>query len=121
MAAQKIDECGRAGDITADRAERLTESPLNNRRTVHDTVALGDAAAARPVEADSKQTSLGRLRGTPSSNRARSAGSLWRKTCFSARLLRMPAIIEAWLSASEKTTVPGNSRASVDSAASLAT
>jgi hypothetical protein len=41
--------------------------------------------------------------------------------CFSARLLRMPAIIEAWLSSSEKTTVPGNSRAKVDSAASLAT
>ena len=34
--------------------------------------------------------------------------------CFSARLLRMPAIIEAWLCASENTAIPGNSRARVD-------
>ena len=40
---------------------------------------------------------------------------------FSARLLRMPAIIEAWLRAPEKTTMPGNSYARVDNAASFAT
>jgi hypothetical protein len=40
---------------------------------------------------------------------------------FSAWLLRMPAIIEAWLRASENTAMPGNSRAKVDNAASLAT
>jgi hypothetical protein len=40
---------------------------------------------------------------------------------FSARLLRMPVIIEAWFSASDSTTMPGISRASVESAASLAT
>jgi hypothetical protein len=40
---------------------------------------------------------------------------------FLGALLRMPAIIEAWFIASEKTTVPGISRARVESAASLAT
>jgi len=58
---------------------------------------------------------------TASSRRARSVGSLWRKMCFSARLLRMPAIIDAWFSASENTTVPGISRARVDKVESFAT
>ena len=40
---------------------------------------------------------------------------------FSTRLLRMPAIIEAWFDSSENTTMLGKSRARVDSAASLAT
>ena len=57
------------------------------------------------------------LGGHPSIRCARSAGSLWRKMYFSARLLRMPAIIEAWFSASENTTIRGISRAKVDSAA----
>jgi len=39
----------------------------------------------------------------------------------SARLLRMPAIIEAWFIASDNTTMPGMLPASVDNAASLAT
>ena len=33
---------------------------------------------------------LSRSGATPSRRRPRSAGSLWRKTCFSARLWRMP-------------------------------
>jgi hypothetical protein len=41
--------------------------------------------------------------------------------CFSARLWRMPAIIEAWLKASENMIVHGISRARVESVASLAT
>ncbi len=58
---------------------------------------------------------------TRSNKRARSDGSLWRKMCFSARLLRMPAIIEAWLKASENTTMTTILRARVDRVASLAT
>ena len=38
---------------------------------------------------------------------------------LAAPLLRMPWIIEAWFSASENTTQPGSSLASVDSVASL--
>ena len=38
-------------------------------------------------------------------------GSLWRKMCFSARLWRMPSIIEAWLCASENTMAVGQLRA----------
>jgi len=58
---------------------------------------------------------------TRSNKRARSDGSLWRKMCFSVRLLRMPAIIEAWLKASENTTMTTSLRARVNTAASWAT
>ena len=43
------------------------------------------------------------------------------KDVFSARLLRMPAIIEAWLKASENTTMTTSLRARVNTAASWAT
>jgi hypothetical protein len=46
---------------------------------------------------------------------------LWRKTRFSAPELRMPAIIEAWFSSSEKMMQPGRILASVDSVASFET
>jgi hypothetical protein len=52
MAAQEIDECRRAGDIAADRAEGLAEGALDYGRPMHDPVALGNAAAAGPVEPD---------------------------------------------------------------------
>ena len=56
----------------------------------------------------------------PRSARSRSAGSLCLKMRFSQPLWRMPSIIEAWLSASEKITQPGSSLPMVLSAASLA-
>src|SRR5205809_1795380 len=51
VAAQKIDQRRRAGDIAADRAEGFAERPLDDGRAVHDPVALGNTAAARAVEA----------------------------------------------------------------------
>ena len=52
VAAQEIDQRGRAGDIAAHHAERLRQRALDHRRALGHAVALGDAAAARPVEAD---------------------------------------------------------------------
>src|SRR5947209_4129963 len=52
MAAQEIDERRRARDVAADRAEGLSEGALDDGRAVHDTVALGNAAAAGAVKAD---------------------------------------------------------------------
>ena len=75
--------------------------------------------AAVPIEPG--EGSVRRPIGDAVEQRARSDGSLWRKMCFSARLLRMPAIIEAWLKASENTTMTTILRARVDRAASLAT
>ena len=42
----------RAHDVAANRAEGLAEGALDHRRTVHDPVALGNAAAACPVNTD---------------------------------------------------------------------
>jgi len=67
----------------------------------------------------SNATSLGRSAGYCAISRSRSAGSLCAKTCFGHPDCRIPAIIEAWFSASEKITQPSTSRASVDSVASL--
>jgi hypothetical protein len=52
VAPQEIDECGRARDIPANRAESFAEGALDHGRPVHDAVALGDAATAWAVEAD---------------------------------------------------------------------
>ena len=49
---------------------------------------------------DSNATSFGASGGRLDSLRSRSAGSLCAKTSFSARLWRMPSIMEAWLLAS---------------------
>ena len=46
--------------------------------------------------------------GSAASSSSRWARSLWRKTRFSQPELRMPAIIEAWLSSSEKMMQPGS-------------
>src|SRR5580704_7563762 len=52
MAAHKIDERRGARDVASDRAEGLAEGALDYRRAMHDSVALGNAAAAPAVEAD---------------------------------------------------------------------
>src|SRR5215469_8636349 len=50
VTAQKIDERRGTRDIAADRAKGLTERALDYGRAVHDPVALGNAAARRPVK-----------------------------------------------------------------------
>src|ERR1700757_4100507 len=52
VTAQKIDEHRRAGNVAADRTEGFPERALDHGRAVHDPIALGDAAAAWPVEPD---------------------------------------------------------------------
>ena len=52
MAAHGIDEGGGARDVAAHDAEGLGERALDHRDAVRLAVALGDAAAARAVEAD---------------------------------------------------------------------
>src|SRR6516162_1815404 len=52
MAAQEINERRRTDDVAADRAEGFAEGSLDHRRAMHDRVALGNAAAARPVKTD---------------------------------------------------------------------
>jgi len=70
---------------------------------------------------DSKQTSLGRSGTSVPSLRSRSAGSLWRKMCFSTRPRRIPSIMDAWFFSSDRMAQPGSSWATVLMAASLAT
>ena len=133
---------GRAGDIAAHHAERLAERALDHRQPVHQALALGDAAAARAVEADRmdlveighravlvgdvaelgdrRDVAVHRIdatrrrpawarRGSRSAQLAVEvvAGRCGAKTRRSARLWRMPSIIEAWLPASDSTTQPG--------------
>src|SRR6516164_11202598 len=50
MAAHKIDEGGRAGDIAADHPEGLAEGALDHSRAMHDAITLGNTAAPRAVE-----------------------------------------------------------------------
>lgn len=69
---------------------------------------------------DSSTISLGRSGSAAASSSRRWATSLWRKMRFSAPLCRSPSMIEAWFSASEKTSVPGARPASTVSAPSLA-
>ena len=70
---------------------------------------------------DSKATSLARPGSISERCRSRSSGSLWRKMRFSARLWRMPSIIDAWLPASESTTQFGSREARVPSEVQLDT
>ena len=51
-AAHEIAQRGRARDIAADHAERLGQRALDHGEPVAQAFALGDAAAARAVEAD---------------------------------------------------------------------
>ena len=51
--ADEVAERGGGGDVAADHAERLAERALDDREAVHQAFALGDAAAARAVEANS--------------------------------------------------------------------
>ena len=51
-AADEIAHRGRAGDVAADDAERLAERALDDGEAVHQAFALGNAAAARAIEAD---------------------------------------------------------------------
>ena len=78
----------------------------------------GDVAVHRIDALEGDQ--LGRVGGrAAASSSSRCARSLWRKTCFSQPELRMPAIIEAWFSASEKMMQPGSSLPIVASVASF--
>ena len=69
----------------------------------------------------SNAISLGVPASSAASSSSRCARSLWRNTRFSQPALRMPAIMEAWFSSSEKITMPGSTLASVASVASLET
>ena len=51
-APHRVAERGRAGDVAADAAEALGQRALDHVDPVHHALALGHAAAARPVEAD---------------------------------------------------------------------
>ena len=52
VGADKITEFRRAGDITADNAERLGERSLDNGQAVRQTIAFADSAAPFPVQAN---------------------------------------------------------------------
>src|SRR5690606_41570421 len=67
----------------------------------------------------SKAISLGRSGSVSASNCSRCSRSLCRQTFLSQPALRMPAIMLAWLSSSEKITQPGRILASVESVASF--
>ena len=69
----------------------------------------------------SKAISFGASGSAARSLASRSATSLCLQITFSAREWRMPSIIEAWLSESEKTIMPGIFAASVPRAAQLET
>ena len=131
----------RAGDIAAHHAEGLGQRAFDDVDAMHHAVALGDAAAARAVEADAvhlveighravalrrdrrsrrsarnrrpsnRRTRSDDLRRAPDrrarSSSSRCAMSLWRKIRFSRLPRRMPSIIEAWFSSSEKMMQPG--------------
>ena len=51
-AAHEIDERGRGRDVAADHAIGLGERALDHREPMHEALALGNAAAARTIEAD---------------------------------------------------------------------
>ena len=71
---------------------------------------------------DPKAMSFGRpLNSSRVSSDSRCARSLWRNILFSHPEWRIPSIIEAWLSASEKMTRPGTSCPSVCSVAEFET
>lgn len=50
--ADEIAERSRRGDIAAHDAERLAERAFDDGQTIHQSLALGNAAAARAVHAD---------------------------------------------------------------------
>ena len=52
IGAHRVDHRGVAGDVAAERAERLGERALDDVDPVGEAFALGDAAAARAVHAD---------------------------------------------------------------------
>ncbi len=52
VGAHRVDHRAAGGDIAAERAEGLGQRPLDHVDAVHDAVAFGDAAAARPIHAD---------------------------------------------------------------------
>ena len=50
--ADEVAKRGRCGDIAAHHAEGLAERSLDDGQAIHQTFALGDAAATRTVHAD---------------------------------------------------------------------
>ncbi len=63
----------------------------------------------------------GRAGSSAESLRSRSAGSLCRQIALSQRAWRMPSIIDAWLSASDRITAFSSFEPSVPSAAQFET
>src|SRR3546814_7332466 len=51
-AAHEVAESGGGGDIAAHHPESLAERALDHREAIHLPLALGDAAAVRPVTAN---------------------------------------------------------------------
>ena len=79
----------------------FTSGYISNEATLSNAISFGAAGSAA------------------ASSSSRWTRSLWRNTFFSQPELRMPAIIEAWLSASEKMMQPGSNLATVESVASF--
>src|SRR5690606_36951030 len=50
--AHEVAQGGGGGDVAAHDAEGLAKGALDDGETVHQPFAFGDAAAARPVQAD---------------------------------------------------------------------
>ena len=50
--ADEVTDRRRAGNITAHHAKSFAERPFDNRKAIHETFALGNAAAARSVHAN---------------------------------------------------------------------
>ena len=50
-APHEIDQCRRTGDVASDHAKGLAQRALDDGQAIHQPLALGDAAAARPVHA----------------------------------------------------------------------
>ena len=116
--------CHRAvalGDAAAARAVHADRVDLVE--IGHGAVALGEVAdradrrdvAVHRIDALERRSAWAARRRRCSSS-SRCSRSLWRKIAFSQPDWRMPSIIEAWLSASERIRQSGSSRARVDDA-----
>ena len=105
---------GRRHGLRPDRSWR--HEPRRRRRTRR------SARCRRPWSRPIRRQPVwpARARSGPADD-SRSSGSLCRKMHFSARLWRMPSIIEAWLPASDRTTQSGRRAAKVPRAAQFET
>ena len=105
---------GNAAAARAVHADRMDLVEIGERVVLVGEVAdrVRSGRRRRPSNRRSRRRSAWARRDrSAASSSSRWARSLWRKTRFSQPELRMPAIIEAWLSSSEKMMQPGSSLA----------